>query len=68
MQAIESVHADICFLGTSGILDRKGPTTHSYQELEAKKAMVRQSERIYVLADSDKFRESDFIPCIGGRN
>ncbi len=60
MQAIESVHADICFLGTSGILDRKGPTTHSYQELEAKKAMVRQSERIYVLADSDKFRESGF--------
>ena len=42
------------------ILDRKGPTTHSYQELEAKKAMVRQSERIYVLADSDKFRESGF--------
>ena len=60
VQAIESVHADICFLGTSGILDRKGPTTHSYQELEAKKAMVRQSERIYVLADSDKFRESGF--------
>ena len=60
VQAIESVHADICFLGTSGILDRKGPTTHSYQELEAKKAMVRQSERVYVLADSDKFQESGF--------
>lgn len=60
VQAIESVHADICFLGTSGIQERKGPTTHSYQELEAKRAMVRQSDRIYVLADSDKFQESGF--------
>lgn len=60
VQAIESVHADVCFLGTSGIFERKGPTTHSYQELEAKKAMIRQSERIYVLADSDKFQESGF--------
>lgn len=59
-QAIASVHADVCFLGTSGILDRKGPTTHSYQELEAKKMMIAQSDRVYVLADSDKFKESGF--------
>lgn len=59
-QAIASVHADVCFLGTSGILERKGPTTHSYQELEAKKMMVAQSDRIYVLADSHKFKESGF--------
>lgn len=58
--AIESVHADVCFLGTSGIDGRKGPTTHSYQELEAKKAMIRQSDRVYVLADSQKFKESGF--------
>lgn len=59
-QAIQSIHADICFLGTSGILHRDGPTTHSYQELEAKKAMVAQSDRVYVLADSNKFKESGF--------
>ncbi len=58
VQAISSVHADVCFLGTSGIMDRKGPTTHSYQELEAKQAMVRQSDRVYVLVDSSKFQGS----------
>jgi len=60
VQAISSVHADICFLGTSGIMDRKGPTTHSYQELEAKQAVIRQSDRVYVVADSDKFQKSGF--------
>ena len=60
VNAIKSVHADICFLGTSGILDQKGPTTHSYQVLEAKQAMIAQSDRVYVLADSDKFKESGF--------
>jgi DeoR/GlpR family transcriptional regulator of sugar metabolism len=60
LQAISSVHADICFLGTSGIMDRKGPTSHSYQELEIKQAMIRNSDRTYVLADSDKFQKSGF--------
>jgi DeoR/GlpR family transcriptional regulator of sugar metabolism len=60
VQAIKSVHADICFLGTSGIMDRKGPTTHSYKELEAKQAMIENSDRVYVLADHDKFSESGF--------
>lgn len=60
VRSISSVHADICFLGTSGIMDRKGPTTHSYQELEVKQAMIRQSDRVYVLADSEKFQKSGF--------
>lgn len=58
--AIASVHADVCFLGTSGLLDQKGPTTHSYRELGAKQMMIAQSDRIYVLADSDKFKECGF--------
>lgn len=58
--AILSVHADVCILGTSGIMDRTGPTTHSYQEIDVKQAMIKQSDRIYVVADSDKFKESGF--------
>lgn len=65
VQCFASVHADVCFLGTSGILERKGPTTHSYQELDTKKAMIQQSERCYVLADSEKFQEHGFHTLCG---
>lgn len=55
-EAIRSVHADVCFLGTSGLLDAEGPTAHSYHDLETKKHYISQSDRVYVLADSDKFK------------
>lgn len=60
VEAISSIQSDICFLGTSGFLDRKGPTTHSYQEIEVKKAMIAHSKKVYVLAESDKFHHSGF--------
>lgn len=55
---IQSVHADICLLGSAGILDSNGPTTHSYQELSLKQAMIHQSDLVYVLIDSSKFSQN----------
>ena len=60
IQFLNSIHADICFLGTSGLLNQNGPTSHSYHELDIKKAMIQQSEKIYVVADSKKFEETGF--------
>ena len=55
---IQSVHADICLLGSAGILDSTGPTAHSYQELSLKQAMIHQSDMVYVLIDSSKFSQN----------
>ena len=60
MQFLESISADVCFLGTSGLLNHNGPTSHSYHELDVKKAMVKHSTRVYVLADSSKFQDTGF--------
>ena len=59
-QFLQSISADICFLGTSGLLNHNGPTSHSYHELDVKKAMIQQSSQIYVLADSSKFQDTGF--------
>lgn len=60
IQFLQSVHADICFLGSSGLFSKEGPTTHSYHELDMKRAMIQQSESVYILADSSKFAETGF--------
>lgn len=60
IQFLKSIHADICFLGTSGLLNANGPTSHSYHELDVKKTMIQQSEKTYVVADSRKFEETGF--------
>ena len=57
VRSIESIHIDICFMGTSGFYNSKGPTTHSYREIETKMALMRSSDLIYVLAEADKFKE-----------
>lgn len=57
---IKSIHADICFLGTSGIMNSEGPTGHSYQDLSSKQAMIERSDLVFVLADSSKFSQSGF--------
>ncbi len=57
---LSQIQADICFLGTSGILGSSGPTSHSYQELTTKQMMIRRSDLVFVLADSSKFQEKGF--------
>lgn len=56
-QFVSRIHAEALVMGTSGVLEAKGPTCHSYQELNLKKAMMAQSDRTIVLAGSGKWRE-----------
>lgn len=51
------IQVDVCLLGTSGLLGSDGPTSHSYQELSTKQAMIAQSDLVFVLADASKFLE-----------
>lgn len=54
---LDKIHVDVCILGTSGLLDSNGPTSHSYQELGVKRKMIEKSDYVFVLADSSKFQE-----------
>lgn len=54
---ISSIHVDVCILGTAGLLDSNGPTSHSYRELSLKQKMIHQADFVYVLCDSSKFYE-----------
>lgn len=57
-EMIRHFHIDTALMGTAGILDLSGPSCHSYQELTLKKAVRASSDRLYILADPSKFRES----------
>ena len=57
---LRGVQGDACLLGTTGLLDSDGPTSHSYQELEIKKTIVEKSDIVYILAGKEKFQEKGF--------
>lgn len=54
---LNSIHVDVCFLGTAGVFGSSGPTSHSYQEMSLKKKMIEKADYVYVLCDSSKFNE-----------
>lgn len=54
---LDNVHVDVCILGTAGIMDAQGPTSHSYQEISLKKKMMESADYVYVICDSSKFHE-----------
>lgn len=51
---ISRIHADIAFLGASGLSDASGPCVENFPEAEVKRAMIENAERVYVMADSSK--------------
>lgn len=54
---LDKINVDVCILGTSGLLNASGPTSHSYQEISLKQKMIERSDLVFVLADSSKFNE-----------
>lgn len=53
-QAIESIHADIAFIGCDGF-HVDGPCSRSYKELEVKERIVKNSKKVVLVTDSSKF-------------
>jgi DeoR family transcriptional regulator of aga operon/DeoR family fructose operon transcriptional repressor len=59
LRMLDSVHADIAFLGSDGFKDLNGPSCLSYEEANVKNMIVRCSRRTYVVADSSKENHTD---------
>lgn len=58
ISAFQSINADIVFLGTDGLKNRRGPCTASYEEAQVKAAMVNSARLKVVVSDSTKFTSS----------
>ena len=64
LNAIQSIRADIAFLGTDGFAGRPGPCSASYDEVEIKKAMIQSAASRILVCDSSKFARTDmFVYC-----
>lgn len=53
-KAIESMHADIAFMGCDGFHEN-GPCSRSYRELEVKQKIFENSKQVILVTDSSKF-------------
>jgi Transcriptional regulators of sugar metabolism len=54
-KAIESIHADIAFVGCDGF-HACGPCSRSYSELEVKQRILENSKEVVLVTDSSKFK------------
>ncbi len=55
MRTLEIVNADWAFLATGGFSIKHGVTTGNIMEVEVKRTMVMQADKVVLLADSSKF-------------
>lgn len=53
------IHADIAFIGCTGVTARTGITNVNLPESELKRAMVAAAERVIIVADSTKIGHTD---------
>lgn len=54
IEAIERIHADIYFMGVTGVHPKTGLTTGDYEEAAVKRALSRAAAETIVLASSEK--------------
>ena len=55
LENISAISFDYAFIGCDGFVGSDGPTTFSFEEMEVKKAIIRQSKKKYLICDSSKF-------------
>lgn len=54
LRTLDSFNADMAFMGAEGFSVERGVTTSNLLEVEVKQTMIRQAERVVLLADSSK--------------
>ena len=54
LNALQTLCADICFLGTTGITAERGISTPGAEHAEIRRSMIRASSRTVILGDSHK--------------
>lgn len=60
--ALARVHADVAFLGATGVSPRRGLCTPNLIEAETKAAMVRSADRCVALVDASKLAGASLAP------
>lgn len=58
---LEPFNIDKAFMSCNGISLEKGITNATYEEYEVKKAIVKKSKKVYLLADRSKFDNQGFM-------
>jgi DeoR/GlpR family transcriptional regulator of sugar metabolism len=64
-QALEQVHADLLFLGTSGVRGDGSVMDTTTVEVPVKRAMLRSADRTVLVADGSKFPGSGLARVCG---
>ncbi len=60
-QMLDPLHADLLFLGASGLTAARGLTDADLREVEAKRAMLARAQQVVALVDSSKLGRESFL-------
>lgn len=65
IEAVEQIHADIFFMGVTGIHPQTGLTTGDYEEAAVKRALSRAAAETFVLASAEKLNAASPYKIVG---
>jgi DeoR/GlpR family transcriptional regulator of sugar metabolism len=65
IEAIAGIHADVFFMGVTGVHAKTGLTTGDYEEAAVKRALCRAAAETYVLASSEKLGAASPYAVVG---
>ena len=65
LEQLQGLHYNVFFMGVSGADPEAGWTNNNLAESKVKQVVMRHSAKVYVIADSSKWRSVNFAP-IGG--
>ena len=65
LEQLQGLHYNVFFMGVSGADPEAGWTNNNLGESKVKQVVMRHSAKVYVIADSSKWRAVNFAP-IGG--
>ena len=62
LEQLQGLHYDVFFMGVSGADPEAGWTNNNLAESKVKRVVMRNSAKVYVIADSSKWRLVNFAP------
>ena len=65
IEAIAGIHADVFFMGVTGVHAKTGLTTGDFEEAAVKRALCRAAAETYVLASSEKLGAASPYAVVG---
>jgi DeoR/GlpR family transcriptional regulator of sugar metabolism len=65
IEAVGQIHADMFFMGVTGIHPQTGLTTGDYEEAAVKRALSRAAAETFVLASAEKLNAASPYRIVG---